>query len=54
MKTYKLTYLDKDDNELDTKMITADNIKEACDYRDEVFAQCMINDCVKIKVTLAK
>lgn len=54
MKTYKLSYLDKDNNELACKKITALNIKEAREYRDVEFAQCLKNDCVKIKVTLVK
>lgn len=54
MKTYKLSYLDRNDNELASKEITALNIKEAREYRNLEFAQCMINDCVKIKVTLVK
>lgn len=54
MKTYKLIYLDREDNELTTKEITAFNIKEARMIRDQEFAQCLINDCVKIKVQLIK
>lgn len=54
MKTYKLTYLDKQDNELSKKEITALSIKDARKHRDAESAQCMMNDCVKIKVSLVK
>lgn len=50
MRTYKLIYLDRDGNELDSKEITALNIQEARKYRDRLFAECMMNDCIKITV----
>lgn len=54
MKTYKLSYQDKLGNELMSKQITACNIKQARLYRDMFFYECLLNDCVKIKVSLSR
>ena len=50
MKTYKLDYLDKHNNTLKEGVINASNIREARGIRDKIFAECVINDCAKIKV----
>lgn len=50
MKNYTLVFLDKKGNELTEKKITAVNKKDANKQRDVAFANCMINDCVKIIV----
>ena len=51
-KTYLFTYLDKKGNELKSYVFDAFNMKEAKDIKRKLFAECMLNDCVKIKVAL--
>jgi hypothetical protein len=52
-KTYRLSYLDRKNNELKADEITAYSIQEARKTRDKIFGNCMINDCVKITVKKA-
>jgi len=52
MKDYKLTFEDKQGNEIATGKVTAFNLKEACLMRDEIRATTTINDLHKIKVKL--
>ena len=49
-KTYLFTYLDKKGNELKSYIFEAYNMSEAKQIRDKLFAECMLNDCVKIKI----
>jgi hypothetical protein len=50
MNLYYLIYEDRYGNELDKRVIEAKDIYEARKIRDKIFAECMIGDCVKIKV----
>jgi hypothetical protein len=50
MKTYTFFYEDRKGNDLGIKELPAFNIKEARKIRDRLFAECMLNDCSKIKV----
>ena len=50
-KTYLFTYLDKKGNELKSYVLNAHNMKEAKDIKEKLFAECMLNDCVKIKIS---
>ena len=50
-KTYLFTYLDNNGNELKRSSFEAVNIMEAFEIKDKLLAECMLNDCVKIKVT---
>ena len=54
MKTYILTYYDHAENEIDSKEITAENIKNANHQRDAAFANTRLNDLKKITVSLKK
>ena len=51
-QTYLFTYLDNRGNELKNHVLNAYNMKEAKDIKSKLFAECMLNDCVKIKVAL--
>ena len=51
IKTYLFTYLDNKGNELKRSLFDAVNIIEAEEIREKLFAECMLNDCVKIKVS---
>ena len=50
-KAYLFTYLDRTGNELKSYVLNAYNMKEAKDTRNKLFAECMLNDCVKIKIS---
>jgi len=50
MKTYKLIYVDKFENELKTKNITALNLKDARNQRDAAFSSSMLNDLQEILI----
>ena len=50
-KAYLFAYLDKKGNELKSYVLNAYNMKEAKDTRNKLFAECMLNDCVKIKIS---
>lgn len=50
MKTYKLIFLTKEDAELQTKEIEANNLKEAKQVANNLKANSMINDLHKIDV----
>ena len=54
MKTKEINYLllfvDNKDNVLTTKEILELSYNDAMKTRDRIFANCMINDCVKIKI----
>ena len=52
MKTYKLSFQDRKQNELTTQIITANNIKEARQFAAKKMAESKINELYKIKVTL--
>ena len=41
---------DKDRNELQRKWYPFDNIQEAIEHRNKLFAECNISDCVKITI----
>ena len=51
-KTYLFTYLDKTGNELKSCVFDAFNMKEAKDIKNKLFSECMLNDCVKIKISI--
>ena len=50
MKTYNLIFLTKKGAELQTKEVTAKNLKEAKEIAKKVLANSMINDLHKIEV----
>lgn len=50
IKTFELIYLDKNNNELLTESIEADNLQEAKQYAKDILSNSMINDLHKIKV----
>ena len=50
MKTYKLIFLTKQGAELQTKEVTARNLKEAKELAKKVLANSMLNDLHKIEV----
>ena len=50
-KTYLFTYLDKNENELKSCVFEAFNMTEAKEIKEKLFAECMLNDCIKIKVS---
>ena len=47
---YNLIYVDRKGNELTREKIIARSRKEANKTRDQIFAECMINDCKRIRV----
>ena len=49
-KAYLFTYLDKKGNELKSYVFEAFNMEEAKKIKAKLFAECMLNDCIKIKV----
>ena len=51
-KTYLFTYLDKKGNELKSYVFYAFNMTEAKEVKKKLFAECMLNDCVKIKISM--
>ena len=50
-ETYLFTYLDKKGNELKSYVFDAFNMAEAKKIKNKLFAECMLNDCVKIKIS---
>lgn len=48
--TFKLIYLDKNNNELLNEYIEVDNLSEAKQYAKDILSNSMINDLYKIKV----
>ena len=50
MKNYKLIYLTKEGDELESAEITAKNLKEAKELAKKVLANSMLNDLHKIDV----
>lgn len=50
MKTYRFIYEDAQGNDLETKNYEFENITEARKHAQKLFAVCMYNDCVKIRV----
>lgn len=50
--TYLFTYLDKKGNELKSCVFDAFNMTEAKEIKNKLFAECMLNDCVKIKISI--
>lgn len=51
MRTFKFTYFDKFENVLDTKIIEAQNLKDAIRIREIAKANSRINDLKKISIT---
>lgn len=51
-KSYYLSYQEKNGPELQGKVIYSKNLKTAKAYANRLFAECMINDCTKIKVSI--
>ena len=48
---YKLSFVDRDDNELTTKVVAEFNIKGAREYAQKLKDESQINDLFKIKVS---